>query len=128
MRIVDFGYADFSTEDVLYPLWSEKDIVNGPGEYVCIFNFNGRNYLVTKEITKEKLMVNEIACDFRPTINQLVFYYPKKKTEESLNFEQIFNISLLKEKILSGTLKINDIIAEYTKGKDSNKLRIVVKR
>ena len=112
MIVVDFGYADLSTEEALYPIWTEKDINNGPSEYVCIFNFNGKNYIVTKRMdkNKEKLLVNEITCDYRASINDIVFYYPKKKNTECINFEKIFNISPLKERLLSGQMDISTII------------------
>ncbi len=111
MRIADFGYADFSAESKLQPLWTEKDVVNGPSEYVLIFNYKGRDYLVTRGENKGKsrIIVNEIACDFRPNINEMVFYYPKRKSTECRNFERLFNIELFKDEILSGRLDINKI-------------------
>ncbi len=111
MKFVDFGYADFSDEQKLQPLWTEKDVVNGPSEYIMIFNYEGKDYLLTKGENKGKprLIVNEIAVDFRPNINELVFYYPKRKSTRSRNFEGIFNIGMFKDEILAGKLDISEV-------------------
>ena len=110
MKIVDFGYSNCSTDDMLYPMWTDKDIINDNGEYICIFNCNENNYLVTYNKEKNKLIVNEIACDYRANFNELSCYYPQKKTKECLNYEKILNIELFKKKIINRELKVNNIV------------------